>query len=219
VEAVKPESGKWLVVSQGRTEEFDAVVVATPACEAGKLLTSVNPGIAEILISIPYSSSVTVTLGYGEDVRAALPPGFGFLVPRGEKVRLTAATFVHNKFSNRAPANKAMLRCFLGGTRDDSILQASEAEIQEIVLQDLTAILGIRTQPTFCRVYKWHQAMAQYNVGHGTKLERIPSELANLRGLALAGNAYGGIGVPDCVRSGSEAAEKVLADLGLVQST
>jgi len=213
VEAVKPESGKWLLLSTGRTEEFDAVIVAIPAYEAGKLLPGVKSKIAEDLTSIPYSSSVTVTLGYDESVRAALPPGFGFLVPRTENVRIIAATFVHNKFPNRVPATKALLRCFLGGTRDESILNASEGEIEEIVRRDLGTILGIRTQQTFCRVYKWHQAMAQYTVGHGARVERIRAQLADMPGLALAGNAYAGIGVPDCIRSGSEAATKVVTDL------
>ncbi len=213
VEAVKPESGKWLVITDGRTEEFDAVVVATPAYAAGKLLAGVNPKIAEDLISIPYSSSVTVTLGCDESVRAALPPGFGLLVPRNEKVRLIATTFVHNKFPHRVPQNKALIRCFLGGTRDEGILQASEAEIVEIVRRDLETTLGIRSKPAFCRIYKWKQAMAQYSVGHGARVERIRAQLSDMPGLALAGNAYGGIGVPDCIRSGSEAATKVVTDL------
>jgi oxygen-dependent protoporphyrinogen oxidase len=213
VEAVKPESGKWLLLSTGRTEEFDAVIVAIPAYEAGKLLAGVNSKIAEDLSSIPYSSSVIVTLGYGENVRAALPPGFGFLVPRTENVHLIAATFAHNKFPNRAPHDKALIRCFLGGTRDQSILHALEGEIERIVLQDLRTILGIGTDPAFYRIYKWKQAMAQYTVGHGVRAESIRAQLVDIRGLALAGNAYGGIGVPDCIRSGSEAATKVVTDL------
>jgi len=213
VDAVTPESGKWLVVSNGRTEEFDAAVIPAPAYESGRLLANINSQLAEDLISIPYSSSVTVTVGYDERVRATLPPGFGFLVPRTEKVRLIAATFVHNKFPNRVPENKALVRCFVGGTRDAGIVQASGDEIKRIVLQDLEAILGIRAQPAFCRISKWKQAMAQYSVGHGARVERIRAQLAEIRGLALAGNAYGGIGVPDCVRSGSEAAVKVLSDL------
>jgi oxygen-dependent protoporphyrinogen oxidase len=215
IHAVQSESGKWLLVSQGRTEEFDAVVIATPAYHSGTLLASVNSRIAEDLNSIPYSSSVTVALGYDESVRASLPPGFGFLVPRGESTRLIATTFVHNKFPNRVPKNKALVRCFLGGTRDAGILQASDDEIKRIVLQDLTTILGIHAEPAFCQVYKWKQAMAQYSVGHGARVERIRAQIAEMRGLALAGNAYGGIGVPDCVRYGSEAAAKVLAELGI----
>jgi protoporphyrinogen/coproporphyrinogen III oxidase len=215
VEAVKPESGKWLVISDGRTEQFDAVILATPAYVAGMLLGSAHSELAEDLTSIPYSSSVTVTLGYDRSVRAALPPGFGLLVPRIENVRIIAATFVHNKFPNRAPHDKALIRFFLGGTRDESILNASEGEIEDIVRRDLATILGIRAQSTFCRVYKWKRAMAQYTVGHGARVERIRAQLAVVPGLALAGNAYGGIGVPDCIRSGSEAATKVVTDLGI----
>jgi len=214
VDVLRPEFGKWLILCQGRTEEFDGVIVATPAYVAGELLASFHSGLAEDLTSIPYSSSVTVTLCFDESVRAALPAGFGFLVPRKENARLIAVTFVHNKFPNRAPANKALVRCVLGGTRDEGILQVSEDEIEKLVRQDLRRILGINAEPGFFRVYKWKQAMAQYTVGHGARVERIRAHLAQLPGLALAGNAYGGIGVPDCVRSGSEAAGKVLADLG-----
>src|SRR5262249_38383620 len=115
------------------------------------------------------SSSVTVTLGYDESVRAALPAGFGLLVPRKENARLIAATFVHNKFPNRAPANKALIRCFLGGTRDEDILQVSEDEIEKLVRKDLEQILGITAEPRLFRVYKWKQAMAQYTVGHSAR--------------------------------------------------
>lgn len=213
VTSVKPESGKWLVLSGGRTEEFDAAVISTPAYIAGNLLSSVDSQLARDLTEIPYSSSVTVTLGYGQGVRDTLPPGFGFLVPRKGKARLIAATFVHNKFSSRAPADQSVIRCFLGGTRDEGILQASEGDIESVVRADLSRILCIRSEPDFCRIYRWRQTMAQYSVGHGARVERIRARLAEVRGLALAGNAFTGIGVPDCVRSGSEAAGKVLRDM------
>jgi oxygen-dependent protoporphyrinogen oxidase len=120
---------------------------------------------------------------------------------------------VHNKFPHRAPGNRALIRCFLGGTRDDDILQCSEDEILRIVRHELDGILGIRAEALFVRIYKWKKAMAQYRLGHGDRVERIKRVITGLSGLALAGNAYGGIGVPDCVRSGTDAAEKVLADL------
>jgi oxygen-dependent protoporphyrinogen oxidase len=215
IDSVAPESGKWLVVCHGRTEEFEGVVISAPACVAGKLIERANAGLAHELTSIPYSSSITATFGYDESVRAALPAGFGLLVPRTESARMIAATFVHNKFPGRTPSNKALLRCFLGGTRDEDILDRSDNEIERIMLQDLATILGVHGEPVFCRIYKWQQAMAQYTVGHSARIERIRAAVKGLKGLALAGNAYGGIGVPDCVRSGSEAAVKVLADLGL----
>jgi len=213
VETVKPESGKWLVVASRRTEEFDAVVISTPAYVASAMLGKTDPGLD--LGAIRYSSSVTAVLAYDQKVRAALPPGFGFLVPRTENRRILAATFVHNKFPHRAPEDRALIRCFLGGTRDDAILQVPDSEIQSLVRRELEEILGIHADPLFVRIHKWNSSMAQYNVGHSARIARVREILARTPGLALAGNAYSGIGVPDCVRSGSEAAEKILGDLAI----
>jgi len=216
IEALMPESGKWLVVGSGRTEEFDSVIVATTAHSAAQLLRDYVPQVSSELDQIRYSSSVTVTLSYEEKTRASLPPGFGFLVPRTENQRILACTFVHNKFSNRAPEDRALIRCFLGGTRDEEILQLPDAEITATVRRELEEILGITSEPMFVKIYKWPKAMAQYTVGHKTRVERIRRITSAAPGLALAGNAYGGIGIPDCVRSGSEAATKILVDLAIV---
>lgn len=215
VGAVRRESGKWLVVSSGRTEEFDAAILATPAYAAGELLATASAELAAELNAIRYSSSVAVILSYDKAVRAALPAGFGVLVPRTEKLRIRAATFVHNKFSGRAPEDRALIRCFLGGTQDEEILERSEDEILAIVSREFREILGITAEPLLVRVFKWKQAMAQYGVGHAARVERIRGLVAELPGLELAGNAYGGIGVPDCVREGSDAAARTLQYLGL----
>jgi oxygen-dependent protoporphyrinogen oxidase len=128
---------------------------------------------------------------------------------------MLAATFVHNKFPHRAPENRALVRCFLGGARDEQILQSSEETILEIVRRELREIIALTAEPLFARAYKWKSAMAQYTVGHLDRLQRIESLRQQLPTLALAGNGYSGIGVPDCVRSGTEAAAKVLASMGL----
>lgn len=127
---------------------------------------------------------------------------------------MLAATFVHNKFPHRAPENRAIVRCFLGGARDEQILKSSEDEIIRIARKELKQIIGLGAEPLFVRVYKWPGAMAQYGVGHLERLQRIEALRRKLPGLALAGNAFTGIGVPDCVRSGREAASKVLSDVG-----
>jgi oxygen-dependent protoporphyrinogen oxidase len=217
IEAVSPESGKWLINTQGRTEEFDGVIVAIPAYTAAKLLSNVSAVVAGELAAIRYSSSVTVALGYDQKVRPALPPGFGFLVPRTENLRLIAATFVHNKFLHRAPDNLALIRCFLGGTRDEAILQSPDADVERVVRGELQDTIGVNAEPLFVRIYKWDGAMAQYGIGHGARIDRIRASVSAMPGLALAGNGYSGIGVPDCVRSGSEAAVKVLKDLAVGQ--
>ena len=214
VQSIQPQAPGWVVSAGYGSDQFDAVIVATSTQSGSKLLEITSPEIAAELRSINYSSSVTVALGYDQSVRAALPPGFGFLVPRSEGKRMLAATFVHNKFPHRAPEDRALLRCFLGGARDEAILQFRDEEILRIAREELHQIIGLTTEPLFARVYKWPRAMAQYSVGHLERLERIERLSDQLPGLALAGNGYRGIGVPDCVRSGTTAASKSLSVLG-----
>jgi len=211
---IRQDNG-WTVCAGYQTDHFDAVIIATPTHAAAALLASADENLARELSEIRYSSSVTVTLGYDETVRRALPAGFGFLVPRSAGHRMLAATFVHNKFPHRAPENRAVIRCFLGGARDESILESSVEEIFEIVRRELREILNLNAEPLFARAYKWKSAMAQYSVGHLERVQRIESFRLKLPGLALAGNGYNGIGVPDCVRSGREAAGKILAEMGM----
>jgi oxygen-dependent protoporphyrinogen oxidase len=171
------------------------------------------------LQAIHYTSSVTVTLGYQREVRAILPAGFGFLVPRSEGKHMLAATFVHNKFSFRAPQDRALIRCFLGGAREEQMLELSDGEILSIVREELRQVLRLTAEPLFTRVHKWKAAMAQYNVGHIERVERIERLRRQLPGLALAGNGYRGIGVPDCIRAGQEAAVDVLSAVGITQAS
>jgi oxygen-dependent protoporphyrinogen oxidase len=192
------------------------VIFAMPTHSAAKLISGCSPELASELGGIRYSSSITVGLGYGREVRQSLPPGFGFLVPRSEGRLMLAATFVHNKFPHRAPQDRALLRCFIGGAHADEVCQLSDGEVVGLVREDLREILRLRAEPLFARVYKWKAAMAQYGVGHLDRLERIEHLRRQLPGLALAGNGYRGIGVPDCIRSGSEAATQVLTSLQLI---
>jgi protoporphyrinogen/coproporphyrinogen III oxidase len=206
VRALRLDGSSWLVaLDESGGERFDAVILSTPAPTAGALLTSVQPELGRELSGIAYSSSVTVTLGY-EHRGLRLPPGFGFLVPRSEGKRMLACTFVHNKFPHRAPQDRALIRCFLGGSRDQEILSWTDQQIELAVRQELREILWLTAKPLFCRIYKWQGAMAQYGVGHLERLERIERLRQQLPGLAVAGNGYRGIGVPDCIRSGKEAA-------------
>ena len=216
VQAVSPEAGGWVVSAGLQSDQFDALIVALPTHGAARLLQRSGPELASELAGIDYSSSVTVALGFDKQVRASLPPGFGFLVPRSEGKRMLAATFVHNKFPHRAPDDRAIVRCFLGGARGEQMLALPEDEILRIVREELDQILHLKVEPLFARVFKWKGAMAQYGVGHLERLQRIEALRQKLPGLALAGNGYSGIGVPDCVRSGSSAVETTLHALGLV---
>ena len=216
VTAVQPSSGGWNVFTRERSERFDLIVVALPGLASASVLRDASSDLAAELGAIQYSSSITVGLGYDMKVRQSLPPGFGFLVPRSEGKRLLAATFVHNKFPHRAPEDRALLRCFFAGNNAEQVWSLSDNQIVDVVRQELQDILGpqitgLRHEPLFARVYKWKSAMAQYGVGHLERLERIENLRKQLQGLALAGNEYRGIGVPDCVRSGREAVKQLLA--------
>ena len=194
----------------GGSEMYDAVIVATPANIGGALLEAVDRELADDMLGITYSSSVTVTLGYHMDQLKQLPPGFGFLVPRSEGRRMLACTFVHNKFPHRAPPKKGILRCFLGGARDEAVLNLTDEEIVDTVRAELKETVKLEPRPMFERVYRWRGAMAQYESGHIARIARIENRVKEIPGLELAGNAYHGIGVPDCIREGTNAANALL---------
>jgi oxygen-dependent protoporphyrinogen oxidase len=210
VQSIQHQAGEWTVSAGLKSDQFDAVILALPALAAARILSNCSAELAAELAAIQYSSSITVGLGYDRDIRQSLPPGFGFLVPRSEGKRLLAATFVHNKFPHRAPEDRALLRCFFAGSNAEDIWQLSDDAIIAVVRNELQQILGLRAVPLFACVYKWKSAMAQYGVGHLERLDRIECLRQQLPGLALAGNGYRGIGVPDCVRSGQEAAKQAL---------
>ncbi len=199
----------------GVVHDADAVILALPTYECARLVSSFDPSLAEPLSAIPYSSAMTVSMGYDPAVAglAQLPPGFGFLVPRKEKRRLLACTFVHGKFNHRAPAGRALLRCFLGGSRDPEVLNLSDEETAELCRRELRGILNLDAEPSFYRIYRWPQSMPQYEVGHSIRVDSILRRLENHPGLFVAGNAYSGIGISDCIRTGKAAAERALSYL------
>jgi len=218
VQLVQKQPGGWLVSAGYASDCFNAVILALPAPAAAELVHTSSVKLASELGAIQYTSSITVNLGYDRRVRTLLPPGFGLLVPRCEGKNLLAATFVHNKFPHRVSDDRALLRCFLGGAGRDQVLQLPDEEVIRAVHHDLRDIIGLTADPLFTRIHRWKGAMAQYNVGHLDRLQRIDNLLAQLPGLALAGNGYRGIGVPDCIRSGNEAANRALAAIGLVEA-
>ena len=210
VQSIQREGESWMILTGEQPERFDDVIIALHGLAAANVLRIASPELSAELASVQYSSSITVGLGYDREVRQSLPPGFGFLVPRSEGKRLLAATFVHNKFPHRAPQDRALLRCFFAGRNAEDVWPLSDNQIIGIVRNELQQILGLHAEPLFARVYKWKSAMAQYGVGHLDRLDRIERLRQQLPGLALAGNAYRGIGVPDCVRSGREAAKQLV---------
>ena len=208
--------GGWRITAGGVAEIYDAVIVASPAWAAGVLLGATDPLLGEELGGIPYSSSITVNLVYDEAKLGQLPEGFGFLVPASEGRSMLACTFVHRKFLGRTPPGKAVLRAFLGGMKNESLLTEPDAALVATVRRELSEILGTKmvgldVEPEITQVSRWRRAMAQYAVGHQERMGRIAERVTGLPGLRLAGNAYDGIGIPDCIRLGRQAARDLVA--------
>ncbi len=210
IERAGGDLGYRVCCAGGDSFEADAVILAMPAPECGRILSALDAKLAGMLSAFTYNSAMTMTFAYDAEGARHLPPGFGFLVPKKENRRLLACTFVHNKFPHRAPRGKVLLRCFLGGSRDPDVLALSDHEVVEIVCQELRAILNLAAPPLLHRVFRWPRSMAQYEVGHEDRVRAIVPELAKHSGLALAGNAYSGIGISDCIRTGTSAANRVL---------
>ena len=215
VEAVERAAASFRLRLDGDWLDADRLVVATEAHSAARFLPPVNGRLAELLGAVPYSSSMTVALGFEAADFAGRPPdGFGFLVPRVERRRLVACTWVGTKFSHRAPQAKLVARCFLGGRQDAAILDRSDSDVLAIVCEELRDIAGVTAEHRFHRIFRWPRSMAQYTVGHGARLAEIEARTAAIPGLYLAGNAYQGIGIPDCVRMGKTAAEAICGAAG-----
>ncbi len=193
--------GDWLAAER--------MVVACEAHNGAALLGGVDARLAELLGAVPYSSSMTVALGFAAADFQQLPEGHGFLVPKKERRMLMACTWVGAKFPYRVPEGTVVARCFLGGTDNADVLNEPDDAVTAMVLDELQEIAGFRAQPKFVRIFRWPRSMAQYTVGHPQRLAEIEARVRAIPGLYLAGNAYEGIGIPDCIRMGKRAAEAI----------
>ena len=216
VSALEQVEGGWEVTANGVAELYDAVILASPSWASGVLLGPMDPLLGEELGGIPYSSSITVNLVYDESKLGQLPDGFGFLVPASEGRTMLACTFCHRKFLGRTAPGKAVFRAFLGGAKNEALLGETDAALVAVVRRELSEIVGAKTiglnvEPEHTQVSRWRRAMAQYAVGHQDRIRRITERVAALPGLRLAGNAYDGIGIPDCIRLGRKAARELIA--------
>jgi len=195
-------------LATGSTLEADSIILATPAFISANLLVSLDPELASILQSIPYASTATISLAYRQDDLPRALDGYGYVIPRREGRSALACTWTSTKFPNRAPKGYALIRVFVGRAGQD--IPWNEKDLLELAKEELNLTLKITAEPVLQRVFLWESAMPQYNVGHLEKLKLIDDALAKHAGLALAGNGYRGIGIPDCIHSGELAVEKFL---------
>lgn len=193
--------------------EVDAVCLALPAPRCAGLLKEPGSGWPELLGGIPYRSGAVVNLIFREeDLRYRLD-GFGFVVPAIEGRAISGCTFSSVKFAGRAPRDRVVLRAFVGGRRAEELLSRPDAEVSARAATEVRDILKISGAPLFASIHRHPAALPQYRVGHLDRVAEIEKKVSETPGLALAGNAYRGVGIPDCIRSGELAAEKIVSDL------
>lgn len=206
------EPGTWnMVLDTGDTLTADGVVIAAPAFAAAQMLASFDPALASDLRSIPYASTATVSLAYRQSDIPRDLDGYGYVIPRREGRRALACTWTSTKFPHRAPEGYALIRVFVGRAGQD--IPWNEDDLLALATEELKLTLGVTAKPLLSRVFLWDKAMPQYNLGHPDILKRIDTVLEKYPGLALAGNGYRGIGIPDCIHSGELAIEKVTRHL------
>jgi oxygen-dependent protoporphyrinogen oxidase len=204
-------SGYTIVFDDGETLAADTVIAATPAYATAYLLVGLDPEMSRALRAIPYASTVTISVAYKlHDIPRPLD-AYGYVIPRAEGRPILACTWTSTKFPHRAPDGYGLIRAFIGRAGDDDVLNQSDEVLLRLVRDELRSVLGITTEPLLDRIFRWPQAMPQYTLGHLERLATIDRRLAHHPGLFVAGNAYRGIGIPDCVASGEQAADKALA--------
>jgi oxygen-dependent protoporphyrinogen oxidase len=177
----------------------------------------VDGSLADVLETIPCSSSATAILAFDRSDCPFDLDWHGILSPMVERRPLTGVSLMSSKWPDRAPADRVLFRGFLGGPRDEAVLEASDEDLLELARTQMVALLGIKAdaRPRYAKLFRWEKGMPQYTLDHLKRVEEIERLESGVRGLALAGNAYRGVGVPNALESGERAVSKVLADAGI----
>lgn len=213
IQKIEKAASQWCVVSSNKSENFDGLILATSATVAAKLLGSIDSALTGELTGIEYAGSAVVTLGYDRKQIGHALDSFGFVVPAIEQRKILSASFSSVKFPGRAPEGKELIRVFLGGALQPEMLDLSDDQLRRTAEEELRDLLQITGSPCLSLVFRWPASMPQYHLGHLDRVARINDRVAQLPGFALAGNAYSGVGIPQCVRSGEEAAARVLGNI------
>jgi len=215
VSAIRKDKDGFITETKGgKTILSDALIVATPAHQASKLLTQIDKGLAEKLAQIDYAPSAVLNLVYD---KSAVPPfkGFGFVVPAKEKSAIIACTFVSQKYAGRVPDETVLIRVFMGGALAKDIYDLHDQELIERAREELTKYLHIKAQPRQSKLTRYPKSMPQYHIGHITLIVDIHKLSDAYTNFALAGNYLCGPGIPDCIFTGENAANRVLEMLTL----
>ncbi len=212
------EDGTWRVtLTDGEVLTGDAVIVATEAWAGAKLVRGVDGHVADLLESIPFSSSATVPMAFRAEDCPFDTKFFGILCPLVEDRPVMAITMSSSKWPGRAPKGRVLLRGFVGGPRNQEIMRSSDDELIEIVRRQLVEMLGLKSdaKPLFARVFRWTLGMPQYTMGHLDRMDDLEASLSAIPGLAVAGGSYRGVGIPNCIDSGENGVRKLFGEWGI----
>ncbi len=209
VQGISKVNHRYQVTSSKATYESDLLIIATPAYVTQQLLNDFDENIAKLLAEIPYPHVSVVCLGYQKSKVQHPLDGFGFLIPHKENRKILGTLWDSSIFANRAVENTVLLRTMIGGAQFPELAELSPNQLQDIVIAELHKILGLKGEPEMAKVYQWSKAIPQYLVGHGAKLRAIDESLNAYPGLYLAGNAYRGIGMNDCIANAYQLAETI----------
>ena len=202
----------WTITTSMGAERFDAVMLAAPTHIAKSLISPIDSRAAE-LMQMDASSAVVVGFGFANSANFALPPGFGFLVPRNSASLLLACTFMDQKFDGRVPAGGRLLRAFFGGESALRLMHCRNDEIAAIARLELARILGPLPEPQVTIIRRWPSSLPQYGVGHLERMAELDQRIRALGSLSLLGNGYHGVGIPDLIRDSRVAARSLVASL------
>jgi oxygen-dependent protoporphyrinogen oxidase len=190
------------------------IILATPAHSSADILSSIAPAAAADLKRIPYASTATVSIAYRREDFPQSPDSFGFVVPAIENRKIMACTFSSLKYPGRAPQGAVLLRAFVGGRLQPELFEDNDAAMERSVRAEIASLLGVTAEPLLTRIWRHPNSMPQYEVCHAERIARIRAQLRAFPALALAGSAYSGVGISDCVRTGEEAAEALVKAVG-----
>jgi oxygen-dependent protoporphyrinogen oxidase len=204
----------WMIdLLDGPPLSATAIVLATEAHAAARLVDGFDPDLAQRLRAIPYASSAIVSLGYRRDQVAHPLDGFGAVVPAIEQRSILAVSFLSVKFPRRAPPGTALFRVFVGGAMQPELFERDDAALTSLVMRDLSDLLAVTGEPILVTVSRHCRAMPQYTLGHLERVASIRLHAARHPGLILTGNAFDGVGIPDVIRNAQTAAEATLKSL------
>ena len=205
---------RWrLALAGGVALEVDAVICAVPAFAAALILRSCAPPLSRALAEIGYASAAVVNIAWREQDFIRTPRGFGFVAPLTERRKIIAGSFTSLKFEGRAPAGAILARGFIGGALQTDMMALNDDQMLKVTREEFRDLLGITAAPLWWRVNRWPESMPQYSLGHLQRVAQICGLGAALPGFELAGAAYHGVGIPDCILGGERAAQAIFSGL------